>query len=61
MLDNDVLAGVGGLSKHSLTHILYIDDSQADTDSVNVVKHSPYIEQDEFIKIWKLIRMGSQL
>ena len=48
MLDQDILKGVGRVSNHSLTHILHLNDSDAN-DPLSIIKHSPYLDLDNFL------------
>ena len=48
-LDSVILENVGGLHSHSLAHILNVDNTD-DAEELNIIKHSPYFDQDNFIK-----------
>ena len=51
-MDSVILENVGGLNSHSLAHILNVDNTD-DAEKLNIIKHSPYFDQDNFIKILK--------
>ena len=51
-MDSVILENVGGQHSHSLAHILNVDNTD-DAEELNIIKHSPYFEQDNFIKIFK--------
>ena len=51
-MDSVILENVGGLHAHSLAHILNVDNTD-DAGELNIIKHSPYIDQENFIKILK--------
>ena len=49
-MDSVILESVGGVHRHSLTQILNADVIN-DGDELNIIKHSPYLDQENFIKI----------
>ena len=49
-MDSVILENVGGLHSHSLAHILNVDNTD-DAEELNIIKHSPYFDQENFIKI----------
>ena len=51
-MDSVILENVGGLHSHSLAHILNVDNTD-DAEEINIIKHSPYFDQENFIKILK--------
>ena len=51
-MDSVILESVGGVQRHSLTHILNVDVTN-DGEELNVIKHSPYLVQENFIKTLK--------
>ena len=51
-MDSVILENVGGLHSHSLAHILNVDNTD-DAEELNIIKHSPYFDQENFIKILK--------
>ena len=51
-MDSVILESVGGVHRHSLTHILNVDVTN-DGEELNIIKHSPYLDQENFIKTLK--------
>ena len=51
-MDSVILENVGGLHSHSLAHILNVDNTD-DAEELNIIKQSPYFDQENFIKILK--------
>ena len=51
-MDSVILESVGGVHRHSLTHILNVDVTN-DGEELNISKHSPYLDQKNFIKTLK--------
>ena len=51
-MDSVILESVGGVHRHSLPHILNVDVTN-DGEELNIIKHSPYLDQENFIKILK--------
>ena len=49
MTNHFILENVGGLHSHSLAHILNVDNTD-DAEELNIVKHSPNFDQENFIK-----------
>ena len=48
-MDSVILENVGGLHSHSLAHV----DNTDDAEELNIIKHSPYFDQENFITILK--------
>ena len=51
-MNSVILENVGGLHSHSLAHILNVDNTD-DAVELNIIKHSPYFDQEFFLKILK--------
>ena len=51
-MDSVILESFGGVHRHSLTHILNVDVTN-DGEELNIIKHSPYLDQENFIKTLK--------
>ena len=51
-MDSVILENVGGLHSYSLAHILNVDNTD-DAEEINIIKHSRYFDQENFIKILK--------
>ena len=49
-MDSVILENVGGLHSHYLAHILNVDNTD-DAEELNIIKHSPYFDQENFKKI----------
>ena len=49
---DSVILCCDGLHSHSLAHILNVDNTD-DAEELNIIKHSPYFDQENFIKILK--------
>ena len=52
IMDSVILESVGGVYRHSLTHILNVDVTN-DGEELNIIKHSPYLDQKNFKKTLK--------
>ena len=52
-MDSVILESVGGVHRHSLTHILNVDVTN-DGEELNIIKHSPYLDQENFLKTLSL-------
>ena len=44
-MDSVILESVGGVHRHFLTHILNVDVTN-DGEELNIIKHSPYLDQE---------------
>ena len=53
MIDNEILRNVGGMDKNSLTHVLnfFENDDDDNNNELNMIKHSPYYNLEDFGKI----------
>ena len=47
-MDSVIIENVGDLHSHSLEHILNVDSTD-DAEELNIIKHSPYFDQENFI------------
>ena len=51
--DNSILMHFGGLERNSLNHVLHQNNDDDLDNEPEIIKHSPYYDNDKFIKDYK--------